>query len=249
MPSEKALKTSGKPYRHIARRFELRTPKKKKKKCLHFSAHITFPVTTFHHRFPFPKHTPQDPIALGPLKAARLTIPLKLPSLAHLKESTAKLLETFASDDTRDCSWMREKTKIEKWVCDARNRRTFRKKFSKGDRELQRQRDNTHRETARDRVLENRQAEFARWYGGDSRAPIGRRSPPTGTSLWSGPIGALVAFPRSETACAPTQGGSWLEARGSHSVSQSLSRPAVRYEVGSVNERNASFYLHPLLRG
>lgn len=35
-----------------------------------------------------------------------------------------------------------------------------------------------------------------------------------------------------ETACAPTQGGSWLEARGSHSVNQSLSRPAARHEVG-----------------
>lgn len=39
----------------------------------------------------------------------------------------------------------------------------------------------------------------------------------------------------TETACAPTQGGSWLEARGSHSVNQSLSRPAARHEVGSTS--------------
>ena len=124
----------------------------------------------------------------------------------------------------------------------ARNRRTVSRKAG---REVEKQlEDTTHRETARDRVLENRRAEFARWYGGDSRALIGRRLPPTRTSLWSGPISALVAFPRSETACAPTQGGSWLEARGSHSVSQSLSRPAVRHEVGSVNERDASCFIY-----
>lgn len=65
--------------------------------------------------------------------------------------------------------------------------------------------------------------------------PIGRRCPTARTCPWIGRIGAARAPTSGETACAPTQGGSWLEARGSHSVNQSLSRPAARHEVGSVN--------------
>lgn len=103
-------------------------------------------------------------------------------------------------------------------------------------------------------MLRDRRVGFARRYGGELRAAIGEPEPPTRVSLWSEPMNALVASPRSKTACAPTQSGSWLVARGSklaavtQSVSQSLGRPAVRYEVGSVNERDASFYLYSLLR-
>lgn len=59
--------------------------------------------------------------------------------------------------------------------------------------------------------------------------------PPRGLAPGSGQPTRRQPRRSAETACAPTQGGSWLEARGSHSVNQSLSRPAARHEVGSTS--------------
>ena len=78
-------------------------------------------------------------------------------------------------------------------------------------------------------------------------------NPPRGLDSGAGQRERQLPLRAARPRVHPREGarGSWLvlEARGSHSVSQSLGRPAVRYEVGSVNERHASFYLRPCCCG
>lgn len=90
------------------------------------------------------------------------------------------------------------------------------------------------RRTAR-RLATKCWAWLAKGRSGGRGAPLARALPPSALAPGSGQPGRRQPRRSARTACAPTQGGSWLEARGSHSVNQSLSRPAARHEVGSAS--------------